>query len=162
MSVLNGMVAGALGGVVSSLVMTAIRAGEKRAGIIVDTPPEEVHHWLEERSETVRTPDPKEDRALSEVWHLGYGAGLGAVYGALQSELDLEPFPSGPLYGLGVYALSLGAIGPALNMTDAPWDESPPATTPARIVDHLLFGAITAVITEQILERTGSNGWRVA
>jgi hypothetical protein len=58
------------------------------------TPP--VVHWL-----------------LAAVFHFAYGAGWGALYGALQERRATPPFVAGPSLGAVIYALAFSRVGAA-------------------------------------------------
>jgi hypothetical protein len=65
-----------------------------------------------------------------------------------------RPLPAGPLYGLGVYAISLVGVGPALGLTGGPWGERTP-TAFRRVLLHLVYGTVTAVVDERLRGRAG-------
>ncbi len=90
-----------------------------------------------------------EEKALAIGEHLVTSGAFGAGYGALHAALDLRVLPSGPLYGLMVYAVMLGGVGPALGVTARPWNEAP-MTVGRRLMMHAAYGAVTALVAEQV------------
>jgi hypothetical protein len=60
----------------------------------------------------------------------------------------------GPLYGLLIYTLTLAGIGPALQLTRAPWHQAP-ATVGRRLLVHLLYGLVTGLTTEELMRQMG-------
>ncbi len=154
MSMEHDVVAGALGGLAGGLVMTAVMMAGKQAGMIDQPLPLKFEREFEERVGIQERPGPTQAMVLSQAEHLLFSAGLGAGYGALQSALDAPAIPAGPLYGLGVYAIMLGGIGPALDVTAGPWNEEP-MTLGRRMMMHAVYGAVTALVFERVRqERT--------
>lgn len=88
--------------------------------------------------------------------HMLYSALLGAGYGALRSGLDAPAIPSGPLYGLGIYVLNIGAILPALDLTKGPLHEEP-MTAGRRMMMHVAFGMVTGLVSEKIRARMAAQ-----
>lgn len=144
----NHLLAGAIGGLAGGVVMTMAMTAGKKAGIIERPLPVRVERWATDRMGIDR-PAPEHEDAVAQGGHLVYSALLGAGYGALRSALDLPALPSGPLYGAGIYALTLGGVGPALGLTGGPWDE-PKTTAGRRLMMHLVYGAVTAIVAEQV------------
>ena len=64
----------------------------------------------------------------------------------------MRPLPWGPLYGIAVYGLMLGAVGPALGVTRSPTD-TPRVTTARRLMMHAVFGAVTAIVADRLRRR---------
>jgi hypothetical protein len=79
-----------------------------------------------------------------------FSAALGAGYGALHGTLRLRP-----LYGLGIYALTLGAAGPSLGVTPGPWNQKP-LTVGRQLMMHAVYGAVTALAAERVGEAMAS------
>lgn len=75
-------------------------------------------------------------------------AALDAGYGALRAVFDLPSLPSGPLYGLGLYAANLLGIGPALDITRGPANERP-TTVGRRLMLHAFYGTATALVADR-------------
>ncbi len=149
MSILQAAGAGAVGGLAGGMVMTAAMMVGKKTGTI-DTPvPLKVERKLEEHAGVAGQTGPQQEKALAMVEHMALSAGFGAGYGALRSKLALRAIPSGPLYGLGVYVLNLGGVGPALGATAGSWNEQP-MTVGRRVMMHIVYGAVTAFVAEQV------------
>ncbi len=144
--------AGAAGGLAGGMVMTTAMMVGKQMGIL-DTPvPLKVERKLEEHAGVAGQTSPKQEKALAMVEHMALSVGFAAAYGALRSRFGLRAIPSGPLYGLGVYALNLGGVGPALGATAGPWSEQP-MTVGRRVMMHVVYGAVTALVAEQVRRR---------
>ncbi len=152
MSMVEEIGAGAAGGLAGGLVMTVAMMVGKKIGTI-DTPvPLKVERKLEEHAGVAGHTGPKQEKALAMVEHMALSAGSGAAYGALRSKLGLSAIPTGPLYGLGVYVLNLGEVGPALGATAGPWNEHP-MTVGRRVMMHVVYGVVTALVAEQVRRR---------
>ena len=152
LTLMDEMLAGALGGLVGGIVMTAVMTMGKQTGMIDRPLPVRVERWAEERAGIDEKTSAQEEVVVGQGMHLLYSALLGASYGVLRSTLDAPAIPSGPLYGLGVYALNLGAVLPALDLTKGPLDEEP-TTAGRRMMMHVAFGMATGLISEKVRER---------
>lgn len=81
-----------------------------------------------------------EKRAATLVAHFAYGAGVGALYGPVASQLPLPPVVSGMAYGVAVWAGSYLGWLPAAGLL-APATEHPARRTALMIAAHLVWGA---------------------
>ncbi len=152
MSMVMEIGAGAAGGLAGGMVMTVAMMVGKKIGTI-DTPvPLKVERKLEEQAGVAGHTGPKQEKVLAMVEHMALSAGFGAAYPALRSKLGLRAMPSGPLYGLGIYALNLGGVGPALGATAGPWTEQP-MTVGRRVMMHVAYGVVTALVAERVRRR---------
>ncbi len=149
MKTMNEILAGTVGGVAGALAMSVGMMVGKQAGVIKRPPPLEVEHELEQRAGVEEQTSPGEEQALAQGLHLLFGAGFGACYGLLRRAFDLPAIPTGPLYGLGVYAFNLAGVGPALGLTAGPWHEQP-MTVGNRIMLHLVYGVVTALVSDRV------------
>ncbi|MDQ4079011.1 MAG: hypothetical protein M3220_22560 [Chloroflexota bacterium] len=147
------MVTGAIGGLAGGMMMTAFMTGATKAGVIDETLPHKVEQYAEEQLDQQEQTDLTQERAFAQGGHLVYSAALGALYGALRHSMDdPPPLPTGPAYGLGIYAINLLGIGPQLGITRRPWNEEP-TTVGRQIMMHAMFGAVTALAQEELLQR---------
>jgi hypothetical protein len=154
MSVMEEVQAGAVGGLAGGMVMTAAMMAGKKTGMIEEPVPLKIEREVEERLGAAESTGPKQEKALALGEHLAISVAYGAGYGALRSALGLPAIPSGPLYGLGVYALNLVGLGPALGLTPGPWNEEP-MTAGRRMMMHAVYGTVTALVSEQVRQRGG-------
>ncbi|RYG26565.1 DUF1440 domain-containing protein [bacterium] len=72
--------------------------------------------------------------------HLAFGAGAGAVYGAVAERTDLDPAVEGMGFGLLVWASAYLGILPAAGLLPSAKDH-PPRRTALMIAAHLVYGA---------------------
>jgi hypothetical protein len=149
MNMINDIAAGVVGGLAGGMVMTAAMMVGKQTGMIETPVPLQIERELEERAGVAYRTDAGEEQVLALGEHLLISVAFGAGYGAFQSTLNLPALPTGPLYGLGVYALNLGGVGPALDLTPGPWNEEP-MTVGRRMMMHAVYGMVTAFVFERV------------
>jgi hypothetical protein len=122
-------------GAVGAMAMTGMRVLTTELGLLEQTPPEAVSR---QRALLRRAPR-NQHRALLEAAHWAFGAGAGAVFGALPREVRLRPW-AGPMYGLVVWlGFELG-IAPVMGLSQA--KRLRPVDRLALAADHLLYGAV--------------------
>ena len=99
--------------------------------------------------------EPRRER-LTWAGHFGYGAATGAAYGAVDAALEqsnapvpLPPSARGATFGLIVWALSYVGWLPAVGIT-SPQFRRPLRQNTMLILAHLLWGALTGVLTARI------------
>ncbi|HEV2124139.1 MAG TPA: hypothetical protein VGW38_15355 [Chloroflexota bacterium] len=151
MSMTDNALAGAMGGLAGGVAMSAMMMMGKKAGIVQTPVPVKVERWVEDQAgvPTHDRADGMQEMGIAQGGHLLLSAAFGAGYGALRGAYSLPAMPSGPLYGLGLYALNLGGIAPTLGITPGPWNEEP-MTAGRRMMMHLMYGAVTALLTERL------------
>ena len=148
------LVSGSLGGLAAGVLLSAFFLGlESASG--------EPSDLIKLKRRTVRRAGwrDKRDRAWADAGeqafahggHLALSVVAGAAYGMAKPD-TMPPLAAGTLFGAGFYALAYGAAGPGLGVT-------PKLTrdTPASIVQHglfhILFGVVTALVTEEAARR---------
>lgn len=122
---IDEIVAGAIGGLAGGLVMTPVMVVGKQTGLIEEPLPLKFERDQEERLGVTERTGPHAEQGIALGEHLLFSTAAGAGYGVLHGALGLRAIPAGPLYGLGVYALMLGGLGPALAVTPGPWSQHP-------------------------------------
>ena len=85
------------------------------------------------------------------AWHLTYGGFWGALYSLIRSSLPLPRFISGPLYGLGVWALGPGWLVPKMKIMLPPTEQDRRTTIMVMGV-HAAYGTLVATAC-QVMER---------
>jgi putative membrane protein len=95
-------------------------------------------------------------KAATGVAHFAYGAGAGAVYGALSPLLPFDPVLNGVAYGLGVWTGSYLGLMPALGLHPSATDE-PAGRNALMIGAHLVWGAALGLLTEQFVGQHGQR-----
>lgn len=89
--------------------------------------------------------------ALTLAAHLGYGAAIGAAYGALPARMPgaaLSPEAKGIVWGLAVWTTSYLGWLPLVHVL-RPATEHPARRTALMIAAHVLWGAVAGRLTAQ-------------
>lgn len=133
---------GALRGAIAAMAMTGMRTLAQGLGIVGETPPQAI---LERRAKGMLRSVPRNRRrAAIELAHWAYGAGGGALFGALPAGVRRRRRWVGPLYGLGIWAGFEAGIAPALGLPQA--KEPRVVERLAFAVDHLLYGLVLSEV----------------
>lgn len=144
------VLAGVVGGLAGAMAMGMMMAVGKQTGMVETPPPVMIERELESRAGLDERTTAQQEVAIASGGHLLLGAALGAAYGLLREPLGLQGAPGGAAYGVGVYAANFAGIGPALDLTAGPWNNEA-MTVGRRVMMHLLFGAVTAAVTDKVL-----------
>jgi hypothetical protein len=152
MSLMTELLAGAVGGVAGAVAMSLVRLVGEETGLIEKHLPLYLEQQLEARAGLAGQTSEGEERTLAQGMHLAMGTTFGAGYGLLHAALGGPPLATGPLYGLGLYALNLAGVGPALNLTPEPWHEDTP-TVGGQVLIHILYGTVTALVADEVRGR---------
>jgi hypothetical protein len=101
--------------------------------------PRQVSDAIVDRVAPGVSPDDEQRRGMAVVAHFAYGTAMGAAFPAV--ERVLKPLPArGPLYGLGLFALSYAGWLPALQILPPPTQRTPGRNT-LLVISHLVWGA---------------------
>jgi hypothetical protein len=127
-------------GAVGAMAMTGMRVITTELGLVKQTPPQAIARQRARGVRALLRRAPRtERRGLIEAAHWAFGAGGGAVFGALPRGLRRRPW-AGPVYGLAVWLGFEMGIAPALGLSQA---------KRVRLVDrlglaadHLLYGLV--------------------
>ncbi len=130
---------GAGAGLVATIPMSAVMFAAQRLGPVDELDPEIITEaGLEaaglETSETTQN-------ALASLAHLGFGAGVGALYGLLSPRLPRAPLLTGPVYGLAVCGASYQGWIPALGIAP-PLSRRGPARRWMQVLSHVVYGGV--------------------
>jgi uncharacterized membrane protein YagU involved in acid resistance len=148
----RGMAAGALGGLGATLVMSAVMLAARRAGLTPQLPPDRIaEEGIEEVKEAPSTED--EEAIVATVTHFAFGAGAGALYGAMSAPIVRSPLPlaigAGLAFGTAVWLVSYQGWVPALGIMP-PASRDHPGRVATMVAAHWVFGAALAVTTRQL------------
>ncbi|MDQ3573019.1 MAG: DUF1440 domain-containing protein [Actinomycetota bacterium] len=126
-----------LRGAIAAMAMSGMRTVTTRFGLVNETPPRAI---LRQRAGPLLRRIPRKRRqGAIELFHWGYGAGGGVVFGLLPEPIRLTPW-SGPIYGIAVwFGFELG-IAPILGLSQARRGRS--VERLALAGDHLLYGFV--------------------
>ena len=153
--------AGALGGLLATFVLSGLRMSLKGLGLVYTTAPEQVVRRLEELGPLKDWPPPARS-ALMVAAHFAYGTGAGAAFGALRTEGveseseeveehrgDREDALTEAAVGatLGVLSWGAGWAGwlPLVGVHPAPWTQKTPRVI-LPVLDHAVYGAAWGLI----------------
>ncbi len=122
------------------MAMTGMRVMTTELGLVEQTPPEALSTQRARGLRSlVRRAPRKQRRGLVEAAHWAFGAGGGAVFGALPRAIRRSPW-AGPAYGLVVWlGFELG-IAPALGLSQAKRVRL--IDRLALAADHVLYGLV--------------------
>jgi hypothetical protein len=134
---LGAMLHGAARGVVGAMAMTGMRVLTTELGLVEQTPPQAVGR---QRARALLRRAPREQRrGLIEAAHWAFGAGGGAVFGALPGAVRRWPW-AGAGYGLVVWLGFEMGIAPVLGLSQAKRVRL--VDRLALAADHLLYGLV--------------------
>ena len=102
-------------------------------------PPEKITEQITRRVKPDKPANKQERRALSLLFHFGYGAGAGVLYGLLAKRLPLPSLLKGPLYALLLWAGSYLGWLPLMGISQSA-PSQPLRRNLLMIVAHLLWG----------------------
>jgi hypothetical protein len=133
--------AGVLGGVAATLVLSGLREAFTRFGLVFETAPMQVVDRVEELG-LVGDLSPGGRRLLTVVAHFAYGMGTGTAFGFLRRERGgpVEETAVGAALGLLVWGAGWASWLPLTGVHRAPWTERTPKVL-LPVLDHAVFGA---------------------
>jgi hypothetical protein len=141
---------GAMAGALSTVAMSAVMLGAKRAGVTGELPPERITRRAIDALSPER-PDDHDEDAIAAVAHLGFGAFAGALFGLLTTRPgSAHGSPAiaavkGMIYASGIWLVSYQGWVPALGIM-------PPASSDRRgrvmtmLAAHWVYGAALGVL----------------
>ena len=145
--------AGALGGVGGTIVLTGLRGLLKKTGLVFDTAPTQVVDRVEE----LVSPggfSPNARRALAATAHVAYGVGAGTAFGLLRRESGGAGEEAAVGSSLGILAWGVGWASwlPLAGVHSPPWEQrTPKVLLPA--LDHAAYGAAWGLIYSALTAR---------
>lgn len=168
-SIGKGIIAGAIGGIAASAVMlgfqrvwsaAAERTGRRdlKPGAEFDRHPDDTHQHPGDRransSEAAAQKlsrtlaggalGPRGEKAAGLVAHFAYGAGMGALYGALAERLEQPRVQVGIAFGLAVFLFDQVFL-PAAGLSERP-DRIATATQVFGAANHVVYGSATEAV----------------
>jgi hypothetical protein len=146
---------GALGGALAAACMTVVRMVAHRAGLIRQMVPQAVEVWAYHHAPLSHRSSQSHSalhHVADQAIHLGYGATLGAVYGALSGRNHINPTK---ILGYGVANWVFGSclLLPSLGVLRPVWR----ARVPEIAVDlsaHLLYAAALGLVMDEMEAQT--------
>jgi len=129
---------GAGAGLVATIPMSAVMFAAQRLGPVDELDPEIITEAGLEAAPA--QPAKTTQKLLSTMAHLGFGAGVGALYGLVSPRLPRAPLLTGPLYGLAVCGASYQGWVPAMGIAP-PLSDRGPARRSMQLLSHAVYGA---------------------
>ncbi len=139
----GGLVAGTIAGTVGAVAMQKLMAGAQDANRMGESGPEAFTDELLDRADA-RTNSSTEDN-VTDLGHLAFGAGAGALFGLA---LRVLPFPAmlvGPLFGRLVWETMYKGVAPAIGAMPAPEDDRPGRPETMQNA-HMLYGGVLGTL----------------
>ena len=133
---------GAAAGVAATAAMSVVMLGAARRGRLRDPAPEIVAENVVPGMDDA--PEPVED-AAGTVAHFAFGAGAGALFGALAPSLPGPPLARGQLFALAVLLVSYQGWVPAAGILP-PLSRQGPARRTELIASHAIYGAVLGAL----------------
>jgi hypothetical protein len=139
------VIRGSLAGLAATIAMSAVMLAARRAGMMGKLPPERITEAGLRRL-NIRASETSQN-ALSTLAHLGYGAGGGALFAALQRLLKdrMPPLAGGLGYGLLIWVVSYAGWVPALGIMPPPQRDRRRRPT-AMVIAHLVYGGALGLL----------------
>ena len=145
--------AGALGGLGATLVLSGLREAWSKIGLVFETAPMQVVDRVEELG-LVGELSPWGRRLLTVAAHFAYGAGTGMSFGLLRREKGGPGEEASVGSALGVLAWGVGWASwlPLTGVHRAPWTQKTPKVL-LPVVDHAVFGAAWGLVNLMLSRR---------
>jgi hypothetical protein len=133
--------AGVLGGVAATLVLSGLREAWTRVGLVFETAPMQVVERMEEVG-LLEGWSPGARRVLTVAAHFAYGMGTGTAFGFLRRERGgpTEEAAVGAALGLLAWGVGWASWLPLTGVHRAPWTQRTPKVL-LPTLDHAVFGA---------------------
>ena len=151
--------AGAAGGVVAGLLLSATLLGLER----LSGEPSELVVLGRKVAAALGSPyrykpseAAPEEQWMSHGGHLLLSGCLGSGYAAVRRVPGLDGAAGGAVYGAALYQLLWGFLGPALGLT-ASAHGAGLAVVARRLGMHAGFGVVTALLTDRLSPRAGRD-----
>ena len=144
-NVYKGVIAGAIGGLAASWVMTRFQF------LLAHALGQSDPHEGQDEDSTVKTAEKissgvldhelsgKEKKVAGPLVHYAYGTGIGALYGGVAQKRSATVSGFGSAYGAAVWALGDEAAVPALGLGRRPAD-TPVSQHLQALAAHLVYG----------------------
>ena len=133
--------AGGLGGVAATLVLTGLREALTKAGLVFETAPMQVVERMDDVG-LLEGLSSGGRRVLTVAAHFAYGLGTGSAFGLLRRERGglEEEAAVGAALGLLAWGVGWASWLPLAGVHKAPWTQRTPKVL-LPVLDHAVFGA---------------------
>ncbi len=171
-SVVKGLLAGAIGGLLATAAMDAVqkialegtrKAEDLRGGdhSLTEQQEGQLGNYEKAHAETVATlsqsagrgtPSPSQQKVAAPATHYLFGALCGGVYGAIAEYWRPVTFGYGTAFGASLFLGASETVLPALDLLPTPGD-TPPLLHAGGLAAHAVYGASTEGIRRLV------RGW---
>ena len=133
--------AGGLGGVAATLVLTGLREALTKAGLVFETAPMQVVERMDDVG-LLEGLSSGGRRVLTVAAHFAYGIGTGSAFGLLRRERGglEEEAAVGAALGRLAWGVGWASWLPLAGVHKAPWTQRTPKVL-LPVLDHAVFGA---------------------
>jgi hypothetical protein len=135
------LLAGVLGGVAATLILSGLRGAWTRLGLVFETAPMQVVNRMEEVG-LLEGWSSQARRILTVAAHFAYGMGTGTAFGFLRRERGgpVEEAAVGSALGVLAWGAGWSSWLPLLGVHRAPWTQRTPQVL-LPVLDHAVYGA---------------------
>ena len=112
-------------------------------------PPMKVTTRLAEEVDVVDRMPPVAENVLGFIAHLGFGGGMGTLYGGVSPHVSLPPAMKGMGFGLLVWICSYAGWLPALGILPSPHHRTVRRNV-VIILSHLVWGMLLGLLTDRL------------
>lgn len=138
------------GGLIAGLVTTAIMIAGRKSGLMGKTLDRDAVDWIDDLTDSRALIGDSGTSLVEFANHLGASAAFAAAIPTLRELApSLPPAALGAIYGTALYAVNIGAIAPALGITEGEFDAGPRKAA-ERWAIHVIQGVVSAVAAERL------------
>jgi len=154
----RGIVAGAIGGLGATALMSVVMLAARRLGVTERLPPGKMAEKAIEAA-TQRQATDDETTVVASAAHFAFGAAAGVGFGILTARLPRVPLGAiaglGALYGTAIWFMSYQGWVPGLGIMP-PASRDDPGRVTTMIVAHWVYGATLGIAAERLRLRMRS------
>lgn len=139
-----------VGGLIAGLITTAIMIAGRKSGLMSKTLDRDAVDWIDDLTDSRAVIGDTGTSLVEFANHLGASAAFAAAIPTLRELApSLPPAALGAIYGTALYAVNIGAIAPALGITEGEFDAGPRKAA-ERWAIHVIQGVVSAVAAEHL------------
>jgi hypothetical protein len=145
--------AGLIGGVAAGMVLSGVMTFGRDLGLLSHRVADAAGDWLDDRFDTRDRFGEDGAELVEQLNHLVVSGLFGLGFGLFRPLFrKVPPLAAGALYGAGLYAVAIGKVAPAIELTRGE-NREPDHVQAQRLGVHILFGVITAIAADAMADR---------
>ena len=145
--------AGMLGGLAAGMIVSGVMTFGRDLGLLQNSLADAAEDWLDQRFDTRAKVGEEGTFALEQANHLLVSGLFGAAFGLTRPLTSkVPPLAAGALFGAGLYAVAIGKVAPMIELTRGE-NREPDHIQAQRLGIHVLFGVVTALATDAMMDR---------